>query len=74
VVSAARRGDPLAREFLLNAVTRTIRSQCFESISRGLEIRIAPLRKDVGPVGCASLAALDVAAELLQREFFPVRG
>ena len=59
-----------AREFLLDAVTRAIRRQCFENASRGLEIRVAPLRKDVGPVGCALLASIDVAAGLLQRSLF----
>jgi predicted NBD/HSP70 family sugar kinase len=59
-----------AREILLEAVTRVVRAQCFDTVSRGLEIRVAPFRKDVGPVGCALLASLDVAAELLQREFF----
>ncbi|HLJ14993.1 MAG TPA: ROK family protein [Bryobacteraceae bacterium] len=60
-----------AREFLLEAVTRAIRRQCFENVSRVLEIRVAPLRKDVGPVGCALLASVDVAASLLQRALFP---
>ncbi len=59
-----------AREDLLEAVTRTVRAQCFETISRGLQIRVAPFRKDVAPVGCALLAALDVARELLQQVFF----
>jgi len=59
-----------AREILLEAVTRVVRAQCFDTVSRGLEIRVAPFRKDVGPVGCALLASLDVAAELLQRELF----
>jgi predicted NBD/HSP70 family sugar kinase len=59
-----------AREFLLDAVTRAIRRQCFENVSRGLEIRVAPLRKDVAPVGCALLASIDAAADLLQRTLF----
>src|ERR1700722_8801126 len=59
-----------AREILLETVTRVVRAQCFDTVSRGLEIRVAPFRKDLGPVGCALLASLDVAAELLQREFF----
>jgi glucokinase len=59
-----------AREILLETVTRVVRAQCFDTVSRELEIRVAPFRKDVGPVGCALLASLDVAAELLQREFF----
>jgi predicted NBD/HSP70 family sugar kinase len=60
----------LARDFLLDAVTRAIRDHCFEAISRGLEIRVAPFRKDVGAVGCALLASVDVAAEVIQRTFF----
>jgi len=59
-----------ASDFLLEAVTRTIQAQCFETTSRSLEIRVAPLRKDAGPVGCALLASLDVAAELIQTSLF----
>jgi len=107
IVSAARRGDPLAKtalceagealgfgianavqlinpslvvlagkfanaasDFLLDAVTRAIRAQCFETISRGLEVRVAPFRKDAGPVGCALLASVDVAAALIQKTLF----
>jgi predicted NBD/HSP70 family sugar kinase len=107
IVSAARRGDPLARtalteagealgigvanavqllnpslvvlagkfanaasDFFLDAVTRAVRNQCFETIARGLEIRAAPFRKDAGPVGCALMASLDVAKELIQRALF----
>ncbi len=56
----------IASDFLLKAVTRVIRERCFETISRGLEIRVAPLTKDSGPVGCALLASLDVAAGRIQ--------
>jgi predicted NBD/HSP70 family sugar kinase len=107
IVSAARRGDPLARtalteagealgigianavqllnpslvvlagkfanaasDFFLEAVTRAVHDQCFETIARGLEIRVAPFRKDAGPVGCALLASLDVAKEFIQRALF----
>jgi N-acetylglucosamine repressor len=59
-----------AGDFLLEAVKRAISSRCFETLSRELEIRVAPLRKDVGPVGCALMATLDVAADLLQRALF----
>jgi predicted NBD/HSP70 family sugar kinase len=59
-----------AREFFLTAVTRTIRGECFETLSRALEIRMAPFRKDAGPIGCALLAAHDVVADLIQRSFF----
>lgn len=59
-----------AHEILLEAVSLAVRAQCFETVSRGLEIRVAPFRKDVAPVGCALLASIDVAAELLQRELF----
>jgi predicted NBD/HSP70 family sugar kinase len=66
-----------AREILLEAVTRAVRAQCFETVSRGLAIRVAPFRKDLAPVGCALLGSLDVATELLERELFlssvPVR-
>jgi predicted NBD/HSP70 family sugar kinase len=59
-----------ASDFFLDAVTRAIRVQCFETISRGLEIRVAPFRKDAGPVGCALLASLDVGADFIQRVLF----
>jgi predicted NBD/HSP70 family sugar kinase len=59
-----------AGEILLDAVTRAVRAQCFETVSRGLAIRVAPFRKDLAPVGCALLGSLDVAAEFLQRELF----
>jgi glucokinase len=70
LVVLAGRFANLARDFLLEAVTRVIRDQCFEAISRGLEVRVAPFRKDVGPVGCALLASVDVAAEVIQHTFF----
>ena len=60
----------VAREFFLDAVVRVIRRQCFENAARALEIRVAPLQKDVGPVGCALLAAIDAAAGLLDRALF----
>ncbi|MBZ5595240.1 MAG: ROK family protein [Acidobacteriia bacterium] len=59
-----------ASDFLLEAVTRAIHSQCFETMSRGLEVRVAPFRKDAGPVGCALLASLDVGAALVQKALF----
>ena len=59
-----------ARDFLLPTVTNTIRTRCFETISRGLDIRVAPVRKDSGPVGCALLASLGIAAALVQRALF----
>jgi predicted NBD/HSP70 family sugar kinase len=37
-----------AGDFLLEAVKCVISSRCFEAVSRKLEIRVAPLRKDVG--------------------------
>jgi N-acetylglucosamine repressor len=107
IASAARRGDPLAKDalaragealgigianavellnpslivlagkfarvasdFFLEAVTRTIREQCFETMSRGLEIRVAPFHKDTGPVGCALLASMDLAKEFIERALF----
>jgi predicted NBD/HSP70 family sugar kinase len=69
VVLAGKFADA-AHEILLEAVTRAVRAQCFETVSRELAIRVAPFRKDVAPVGCALLASLDVAADLLQRELF----
>lgn len=59
-----------ASNFLLEAVTKAVHDQCFETISRGLEIRVAPFRKDAAPVGCALLASLDVAKEFIQRSLF----
>lgn len=59
-----------ASDNLLTTVAEVIRSECFETISRGLEIRIAPFRKDLVPVGCALLASLEIAAEILQRVLF----
>jgi predicted NBD/HSP70 family sugar kinase len=60
----------VASDFLLDAVTRAVHAQCFETISRGLEIRVAPFRKDAGPVGCALLASLDVGAAVIQNTLF----
>lgn len=59
-----------ARDFFLDAVTKAVHDQCFETIARGLEIRVAPFRKDAAPVGCALLASLDVAKEFIQRALF----
>ena len=59
-----------ASDFFLDAVTRTVHAECFETFSRGLEIHVAPFRKDAGPVGCALLASLDIAAGLIQRALF----
>jgi predicted NBD/HSP70 family sugar kinase len=59
-----------AGDFLLAAVTRAVQTQCFEAIARGLEIRSAPFRKDVAPIGCALLASLDVARVLIQHALF----
>ena len=63
----------VAGDFLLDAFTRTVHSQSVETIWRGLEIRLAPFRKDAGPVGCALLASTDVAAELVQQTLFAPR-
>ncbi|MGH9469033.1 MAG: ROK family protein [Terriglobia bacterium] len=60
----------LARDFLLDAVSRAIRDQCFKAISSGVEVRVAPFRKDIAPIGCALLASIDVAAETVQRSLF----
>jgi predicted NBD/HSP70 family sugar kinase len=69
VVLAGKFGNA-AQSFFLEAVSRVIRSQCFETISRGLEIRAAPFRKDAGPVGCALLASVNVAEGLIQKALF----
>lgn len=61
----------LARDFLLDAVSRAIRDQCFKAISAGLELRVAPFRKDIAPIGCALLASIDVASDAVQRNLFP---
>jgi predicted NBD/HSP70 family sugar kinase len=60
----------VAQAFLLDAVTRAIHRHCLETIARGLEIRMARFRKDAGPIGCALLASVDVAQELIQRALF----
>jgi N-acetylglucosamine repressor len=70
LVLLAGRFANLARDFLFDAVTRVIRDQCFVAISRGLEIRVAPFRKDVGPIGCALLASVEVAKDVIQRTLF----
>jgi N-acetylglucosamine repressor len=74
LVALAGKFSNTAGEFLMDAVGRAIRSQCFETNSRGLEIRVAPLRKDIGPVGCALLATVDVAGGLLQGALFGTAG
>jgi N-acetylglucosamine repressor len=53
-----------ARDLWLSAINRTVREQCFATATRQLEMRVAPLRKDVGAVGCALVAGLKVASEL----------
>ncbi len=63
-----------ASDFFLEAVTKAVHNQCFETVTRGLEIRVAPFRKDVGPVGCALLASLDLAREFIQRALFVAAG
>ncbi len=63
-----------ASDFFLEAVTSAVRDQCFETIARGLEIRVAQFRKDIAPVGCALLASLDVASEFIQRALFVTPG
>jgi predicted NBD/HSP70 family sugar kinase len=60
----------LAREYLLDAVVQTVRRQCFETLSRHIEIRLAPYRKDISTVGCALLAARQEAAALVQERLF----
>jgi glucokinase len=69
VVLAGKFGNA-ASDFFLEAVTRMIHAQCFETVSRGLEVRVAPFRKDAGSVGCALLASLDVAEVLIHNCLF----
>jgi glucokinase len=59
----------ISRDFLLNEVHAHIRRQCFQTVSRSLAVRVAPIRKDLAAVGCALLATMDVAAEVLQSAF-----
>jgi predicted NBD/HSP70 family sugar kinase len=59
-----------ASDFSLEVITRTIDGECFETLARGLEIRVAPFRKDASPIGCALLAAQDVVAGMVQHALF----
>lgn len=74
LVLLAGRFAKAAGDFLLDAAITAIREQCFETVARGVEIRVAPPGKDVGPVGCALLASVDVAAEMIQRALFVERS
>jgi predicted NBD/HSP70 family sugar kinase len=60
----------VARDLLLDIVAAVIERECFDTMSRCLEIRIAPHRKDAAAVGCALLAALDVAEQRVQETLF----
>lgn len=60
----------ISRDFLLTEIHECILKLCFETVSRSLAVRVAPIRKDVAALGCALLATRDVAAELLQRVLF----
>jgi predicted NBD/HSP70 family sugar kinase len=73
LVALAGRFSNTARDFLLDAVTRVSDAHCFQTISRGMEIRVAPFRKDIGPVGCALLATVDVASQLVGAGAIPLR-
>lgn len=69
----------ISRDFLLSEIQERVLKQCFETVSRSLAVRVAPIRKDLAALGCALLATTDVAAELLQRVLFlpltePVTG
>lgn len=70
LVALAGKFSNTARDFLPDVVTRTIATQCFRNIARGMEIRVAPFRKDAGPVGCALLATVDVASGLVDQALF----
>jgi len=61
----------LARDLLLPRVSQTVQDQCLGVISRRLEIRIAPPRKDVAGVGAALLAAEAEAGALLEEHGVP---
>lgn len=63
----------IARDLFLDVVTGVIERECFETMSRDLEIRIAPTRKDAAAVGCALLAAVDVAKHRVQQTLFTPR-
>ncbi len=59
-----------AKEMLLDSVIRIVKERCFETISRQLDIQIAPFRKDVGAVGCAFLGAIDQSRQLIETTLF----
>jgi predicted NBD/HSP70 family sugar kinase len=59
-----------ARELLMEAVLRVVQERCFETHSRGLEIRVAPVHKDAAAIGCALLASHAVLQGLVQRKLF----
>jgi glucokinase len=56
----------LARALLLEGIRRAIQEQCFEAISRAVEVRVARFDKDVGAVGCALLASVDMAGDIVK--------
>ncbi|HNY39879.1 MAG TPA: ROK family protein [Bryobacteraceae bacterium] len=54
---------------LLAGVRRSVRSQCVETSSRTVEIRVARPKKDVSGIGCALLAAEAEAERVLSARF-----
>jgi len=57
----------LAREFLFDTVCEQIRRLCLRNIAKALEVRLGQYRPDLGPVGCALLAAEQEAVRALRR-------
>lgn len=59
-----------AGSLLLETIRSVIARQCFEPFCRDLEVRVAKVRKDSTPVGCALLAAQVVLQEIVQQRLF----
>ncbi|MGC8794542.1 MAG: ROK family protein [Bryobacteraceae bacterium] len=57
----------LARDFLFEPVCEQVRRLCLKNVSKALEVRLGFYRPDLGPVGCALLAAEQEASRLLRR-------
>lgn len=57
----------LAREYLFEPVCQQIRRLCLQTVSKELEIRLGHYRPDMGPAGCALLAAEHEASLRLRR-------
>lgn len=55
---------------VLEGVRRSVQSQCVESASRRVEIRLARPKKDISAVGCALLTAEAEAGQILRARLF----